>query len=204
MNRRLGLLWIVFMVMIGLSGCASPVNQAGSTSNEQQYDDYFHHVTAIWKTGSINGFKPAARDGDLPGKVFTTFPDRQQLDPRKHDGADGDPEKPSRYLFYYTNTDETVLVRLNLIYCPEFQHTRIIALHNNDDPVISEKSKQNLNKSTDAGCLIAFHGGIAEVDTQLTAAGYQRMKPEERQRAVIDGQKRFLKGIEPLLLRFNP
>lgn len=199
-TRSLVLLVIIFSVIC--SGCSASADKSINQS-DHTYQTFVEHVTIMKKSFHPSGFK-LITEGEKLNMIFTSFPDGQQLDPRKHDGVNGNPTLPSRYEFYYTNPDNTILIRLNLIYCPEFSHTRIIALHTNEPRLsnVSEQS-QNLTSSTDTTYLIAFNGGIAEVNTMLTKNGENLIKKDLVQHLISEGEKKFLPPLESILLSFN-
>lgn len=201
MKHKLSLLCIIAILASMISGCSSYVFTPKHTKESVSYSTFTRHVTVVQDTLQSPDFTLITQEGD--NKTFTTFPQGQKLDPRTNDGMNGKLEQPSRYELYYTNKAGTVLVRLNLIYCPEFTHTRILTLHNNGAPLNAvAESDQNIIDWIDGTYLIAFHGGIAEVDTMLTTKGQSDVKGDKAQ-YLISEELKFIPALETVLLSFN-
>lgn len=203
MKNKFSLLCILIILAVINIGCSTAAIKSTYQSDSTNYSTFTKHVSIIKNSLHAAEFK-LITEGENLNMNFTTFPDGQKLDPRKHDGVNGNPTLPSRYEFYYTNQAKTILIRLNLIYCPEFTHTRIITLHNNG-PKLNDVAEQNQNliSSTDTTYLIAFKGGIAEVDTMFTKNGQKIVKGDAEHYLFSEGENKFLPALETILLSFN-
>lgn len=212
MKVKISLLAFTLSIVLLISGCLantstvkSPLKQntntEANTNQNVSYESFINRVQLIKKSLATGGFDLITK-GDKLNRQFTSFPDNQKLDSRLFDGVKGNSNLPSRYEFYFLNKEKTVLVRMNLIYCPEFNSTKIIALTSHIPgqlPYVGEEH-QKITEINYTTYLIAFKGGIAQVDFMLVNNARAKGIKDSKKYLIEEGEKKFLPTLEKSLL----
>lgn len=188
---------LLIFLLIGCSPQSSPVIIKDDPIDA--YTEFVKDVSYIQKELNPTGYIGLTR-GEKLNKQFTSFPDFQKLDSRKFDAIKGETEKPSRYEFFYLNKEETILVRINLIYAPEYKDTEILSIISLNPGEIEhiDEEYQNLLPFVYTSYLIPYKNGLAQIDFFGTK---KSGNVKDQYRYVIDeGESKFLPSFQEKLL----
>jgi hypothetical protein len=167
-----------------------------------KYIEFNSDVSKLKEKLHPEGFALITTGEDL-NRSLTSFPDYQTLDIRGNDGVDNDTNRPSRYELLYLSKDETILVRLNLIYAPEFTTTKILSLQSFSPGRIEfvEQEYQDIIPTTHTSYLISYKNGIAQVDF-LTTNNFPSNE-DDYFHLLNDGEAKFLPMFQDILLEIT-
>lgn len=167
-----------------------------------KYIEFNSDVSLLKEKLHPEGFALITKGEDL-NRSLTTFPDYQTLDIRNNDGVDNDTNRPSRYEFLYLSKDETILVRLNLIYAPEFTTTKILSLQSFSPGRIEfvDKEFQDLIPTTHTSYLISYKNGVAQVDFSTT--NKFPSNEDDYFHLLNEGEAKFLPMLQDILLEIT-
>lgn len=187
-------IWLSCMIVffsILLVGCLDKDKKVDS------YSDFLHGVQYFKDEIKVDQFKSLTTSEKL-AKQFTSFPDYQKLDTRSFDGVEGNTKKPSRYQFFFLNDNESILVRVNLIYASEYKTTKIISLIDYDSANIDELSpyKNELPLSY-SSYLIAYKNGLAAVDF------FNTTKSKHMNNRIVEGEDKFIPAFQKVLTEIS-
>lgn len=169
---------LIFLFILIVTGCSKTTTSTNTNEqllnfNKANYELFVNNVKVFRKSFNPKGFSlisKGEKDQEELNRIFTSFPDNQKLDTRKFDGVNNDPTLPSRYEFLYLNDEKTILIRINLIYSPEFKSTQILSVLSyfpGQVPFI-DNQYQKVVSSNLSTYVITYNGGLALVDFLLT------------------------------------
>lgn len=167
-----------------------------------KYNEFSSDVLMLTEKLSPEGFDKIT-SGEILNTSLTSFPDYQKLDLRNHDGVDNDSSRPSRYEIFYLSKDETILVRLNLIYSPEFTNTQILSLQSFSPGRIEfvDNKYQDLLSTSNTSYLVSYKNGLAQIDF-LTTNKFPSNE-DDYFHLLNEGEEKFLPMLQDILLKIS-
>ncbi|GLC89466.1 hypothetical protein [Lysinibacillus piscis] len=205
--RKKHLSWLILLTLLLLVLLLIRNEYLSSHTAEEdkpinKYNEFNSDVLMLKEKLSPEGFDKITT-GESLNRSLTSFPDYQTLDIRNHDGVDNDSSRPSRYEIFYLSKDETILVRLNLIYAPEFTNTKIVSLQSFSPGRIEfvDTEYQNIVSISSTSYLISYKNGLAQVDFWTT--NKFPSSEDDYFHLLNEGEEKFLPTLQDILLKIS-
>lgn len=202
-------LLLLVLVLFGIEYLSSRTIAEDNSINKNEednpinkYNEFNSDVFMLKEKLNPEGFDKITT-GEILNTSLTSFPDYQKLDIRNHDGVDNDSSRPSRYEIIYLSKDETILVRLNLIYAPEFTNTKILSLQSFSPGRIEfvDNEYQDLLSTSNTSYLISYKNGLAQVDFWTT--NKFPSNEDDYFHLLNEGEEKFLPMLQDILLKIS-